>query len=182
MQQFAGAATSALTESALVRTAGGDLPTREALILKTLLNHPWLLDDHAEEIMAIRFESNVLQRLRDAILTAYSGQNTLDKKALRYQLEKLGYSDLLAQIEHAITHNSDWNTQPDASRDDVLIGWRHRLALHRKVVLKRERESTARTLPDLSEEDYLKLQDLDRQIWSADGTELAADGAKDAEP
>jgi DNA primase len=183
MQQFAGAATSALTESALVRTAGGDLPTREALIVMTLLNHPWLLDDDAEEIMAIRLESGVLQRLRDAILTAYSGQNPLDKKALRYQLEKLGYSGLLAQIEHAITHNSDWNTQPDASRDDVLIGWRHRLALHRKSELKRELESAERALAiDPSEENFLKLQDLFKQVWSADGTELAADGRKDAEP
>jgi DNA primase len=183
VQQFAGAATSALTESALVRTAGGDLPTREALIVVTLLNHPWLLDDDAEEIMAIRLESDVLQRLRDAILTAYSGQNPLDKKALRYQLEKLGYSGLLAQIEHAITHNSDWNTQPDASRDDVLIGWRHRLALHRKSELKRELESAERALAiDPSEENFLKLQDLFKQVWSADGTELAADGWKDAEP
>jgi DNA primase len=183
MQQFAGGATSALTESAMVRTAGADVPIREALIVKTVLNHPWLLDDNAEEIMAVRLECGVLERLRDAILTAYSGQNPLDKDGLRYQLEKLGYSGLLAQIEHAITHNSDWNTQPDASRDDVLVGWRHRLALHRKSELKRELESAERALAiDPSEENFLKLQDLFTQVWSADGTELAADGGKDAEP
>jgi DNA primase len=177
LAQSATLRSSALAESALIRTAGHDLLHREVLILRTLLNHPWLLDDAAEEIAAIHLESPVLQRLRDAILTAYSGQNTLDKDVLHHQLEKLGYSSLLARIEHAITHNSDWDTQPEASREDVVSGWRHRLALHRKSELRRELESAERAYEiEQSEENYLKLQDLSRQVWGADGTELAADG------
>ncbi len=173
---FPGASAS-LTESALVRGATTTMPHREVLMIQTLLNHPWLIDDHAEEIINTHFESDVLQRLRDGIITAYSGQNPLDKAALHHQLEKLGYSGLLAQIEHAITHNSDWNTQPEASPEDVLIGWRHRLALHRtSVELKRELELAERAFAiDPSEENFLKLQDLFKQAWSTDGTEITTD-------
>jgi DNA primase len=174
---FAGA-TASLVESPLVnaRDAGGGLTHREVLLVETLLNHPWLLDEYAEEIIAIQFESDVLKRLRDGIFTVYGTQNPLDNQALRHQLEKLGYSGLLVRIEHAITHKSDWNTQPDASRDDVLIGWRHRLALHRKSELKRELESAERALAiDPSEENLLKLQDLFRQVWSMDGLEATSE-------
>jgi DNA primase len=166
--------SDSLINSRLIRVSRADLTSREALIVQTLLNHPWLLDDVAEEAAAIRLEANVLKRLRDGILTVYSGQNTLDKEALRHQLEKLGFINLLAQLEHAITHDSDWNTQPEASREDVLRGWRHRLALHRKSVeLKRELETAYRSYAiDQSDENYLRLQDLKKQILSVDGMEI----------
>jgi DNA primase len=170
-------ATASLTESALVRSGGSILPRREVLLIQTLLNHPWLLDDDVEEVASVQFEAESLQRLRNEILAVYSQQIPLDNMALRYHLEKLGYSGLLAQVEHAITHKSDRNTQPDASHDDVLIGWRHRLALHRRSVeLKRELESAERSFAsDPSEENFLRLQDLSRQLLSAGGAEAAAE-------
>jgi DNA primase len=173
---FAGA-TSSLTQSPLVRIAASTLPPREALLIQTLLNHPWLLDDDAEEVAGVQFEAESLHTLRNEILAVYSQQIPLDNMALRYHLEKLGYSGLLAQVEHAITHKSDRNTQPDASQDDVLIGWRHRLALHRKSVeLKRELESAERSFAsDPSEENFLRLQDLSRQVIGAGGAEAAAE-------
>jgi DNA primase len=173
-------ATASLAESPLVRTVpgtGNALPSLEILLLLTLINHPWLLDEYVEEVAALHFRSPVIEKLRDGVLAAYSLQNPLDNDALRHQLKKLGYSGLLTQIEHAITHNSDWNTQPDASKDDVLIGWRHRLALHRKSELKRELESAERAFAiDPTEENFLRLQDLSRQVLSVDGTDVAADG------
>ncbi|WP_088345565.1 MULTISPECIES: DNA primase [Rhodomicrobium] len=169
-------ATASLAESAMIRATDSSLPHREALIVTTLLNHPWLLDDYSEEVAAIQFEADALQTLRDCILSVHTEQNPLDKDTLSHQLGKLGHSRLLARVEHAITHNSDWNTQPHASHESVLIGWRHRLALHRKAVeLKRELESAGRAYEiDQSEENYLRLQDLSRQVWSTEGVEIAA--------
>jgi DNA primase len=144
--------------------------------MTTLLNHPWLLEDYSEEVAAIQFEADAHQMLRDCILSVHTEQNPLDKDGLRHQLGKLGHSRLLARVEHAITHNSDWNTQPHASHDGVLIGWRHRLALHRKAVeLKRELESAGRAYEiDPSDENFLRLQDIHKQLWSVDGAEIAA--------
>jgi DNA primase len=177
-QPFADtAATASLAGSAMLRAQGNSLPPLEVLIVITLLNHPWLLDDYLEDVAAIHFEAEPLQRLRDCILSVYSQQNPLDKEALHHQLGKLGYHGLLAQVEHAITHNSDWNTQPHASHDGVLMGWRHRLALHRKSVeLKRELEAARRAYEiEQSEENFLKLQDLFKQSWGSDGVEASSE-------
>lgn len=166
-----------LLASPLVSAKNEGLTKLECLLIRTLLNHPGLLDDTVEEVASVQFEAESLQRLRNDILAVYSQQIPLDNMALRYHLEKLGYSGLLAQVEHAITHKSDRNTQPDASHDDVLIGWRHRLALHRKSVeLQRELESAERSFAsDPSEENFLRLQDLSRQLLSAGGAEAAAE-------
>lgn len=178
LQPFAEtAATASLAESAMLRASGNSLPQREVLLVLTLLNHPWLLDDYLEDAAAIHFEAEPLQRLRDCILSVYSQQNPLDKEGLHHQLGKLGHHNFLVQVEHAITHNSDWNTQPHASHDGVLMGWRHRLALHRKSVeLKRELEAARRAYEiEQSEENFLKLQDLFKQSWGEVGVETPAE-------
>ncbi len=171
-------ASTSLAESALLRGAAPSLPRREVLILQTLINHPWLLDDFAEEVAQLHFEANSLHCLRDFILNVHSEQNPLDKEALNKQLNKLGQGNILAQVEHAITHNSDWNTQPHTSRDDVLIGWRHMLALHRKSVeLKRELESAEQAFAnEQSEDNYLRLRDLREQILDAEGVQAVIEG------
>jgi DNA primase len=154
------------------------LPRREALLVLTLLNHPWLLDAFLEEVATIQFEAPALQELRDRILCIYYERNPLDNEGLHNQLERSGHANLLTQVKHAITHNSDWDTQPHTSREDVLTGWRHRLAMHRKAVeLKRELESAEKAFAlEQSEQNYLRLQDLSMQVLSADGAEASLDG------
>lgn len=175
-------ATTSLMESALVQAAPARLPAREALMLQTILNHPWLLDDFAEDIAAVQFEANPHHRLRDLILSIHSEQNPLDKDTLNKQLNMLGQGSLLTQVEHAITHNSDRNTQPRTSHEDVLIGWRHMLALHRKSVeLKRELESAERAFAlEQSEENYLRVRDLREQVLDSDIHASGEDYVKDA--
>src|SRR5258705_117371 len=59
-----------LTNSSIVRGSRSALPAREALILLALINHPWLLDTHAEEVAAIEFLNPDADLLRSAILDA----------------------------------------------------------------------------------------------------------------
>jgi DNA primase len=170
--------SQSLADSPLVRVQPLGLPRREALLLLTVLNHPWLIEAFLEDIAAIQFEAAPLQQLRDRILHIYYEQNPLDNDRLRNQLEKSGQANLLAQVKHAITHNSDWDTQPSTSHDDVLKGWRHRLAMHRKAVeLKRELESAVQAYAnDPTEQNYLRLQDLSLQLHNADGAEASTEG------
>jgi DNA primase len=170
--------SQSLAESALVRPQPTGLPGREALLMLTLLNHPWLLDEFLEEVSTIQFEAPALQQLRDRMLCIYYERNPLDNEGLHKQLERSGHANLLGQVKHAITHNSDWDTQPHTSREDVLTGWRHRLAMHRKAVeLKRELESAEKAFAvEQSEQNYLRLQDLSRQVFSAEGAEASFEG------
>ncbi|MGI9388325.1 MAG: DNA primase, partial [Methyloligellaceae bacterium] len=55
---FEGPPTSALLQSALVRTESGQTVGREALLLHVLINHPGLIDDYADEIADLAFQNN----------------------------------------------------------------------------------------------------------------------------
>jgi DNA primase len=175
---FQGPHTAHLAQNPLVRAEGLGLPRREVLLIQTLLNHPWLIEEFQEDVAAIQFEAPALQALRDRVLCIYYERNPLDNEGLHNQLEKLGQANLLAQVKHAITHNSDWDTQPHTSREDVLTGWRHRLAMHRKAVeLKRELESAEKAFSiEQSEENYLRLQDISMQVLGVGDAEAGTDG------
>ena len=54
--------SASLRASGIVAGGAVALPSREALLLRTLLNHPWLVEDHAEEIAALPLTSPALAR------------------------------------------------------------------------------------------------------------------------
>jgi DNA primase len=95
-----------------------------------VLNHPWLIEEHAEQIASLTFTSSVVTRLRDAILTLHALDNSLDRKALRSQLSKSGLDIVVDMVERSVTHRSDRFAEPNAPQAEVEDGWRHTLALH----------------------------------------------------
>src|SRR5436190_161532 len=114
------------------------LPAREALLIQTLLNHPWLLEAHCETVAELTLTAPPLARLRDALLELLAQNIALDRGELRSQLTKLGLDKVVAMAEGAITHRSDKFAEPEAEAPDVEIGWRHAVALHEtQVGLKR---------------------------------------------
>ena len=45
---------------------------REALILQSLINHPWLLHDHLEEVAALELAHPEAHKLRAGIIAAFA--------------------------------------------------------------------------------------------------------------
>ncbi len=172
-----GPASESLKQSALVR-GRSQIASREALILHTLLNHPWLVEAHPEEIAEIRFENVGLNALRDAMLNLMSCDKPLDSEAFRTQLSQSESGAAVAQVERAITHKSDWFAEPGAAHCDVETGWRHILALHRKSVeLGRELEAAERAYQSEESETALeRLNDIHRQLCDLDGREASIEG------
>ncbi len=139
---------------------------REALILKTLINHPWLIDEHSEAVAAIDFASMALSGLRDEILAIHARQNSLDTATLRSQLTKSGVAKVVDLVARTITHTSDRFAEPDASATDVEAAWFHILALQQRQdalerALKVAEEAWYR---DCTEEAETRLLDIKRQI------------------
>jgi DNA primase len=139
---------------------------REALILKTLINHPWLIDEHSEAVAAIEFASPALSALRDEILAVHARQNSLDSATLRTQLSKSGVAKVVDLVARTITHISDRFAEPDASATDVEAAWHHILALHQRQAalghaLRVAEEAWYR---DCTEEAEIRLLDIKRQI------------------
>ncbi len=132
------------------------IPPREALIARTILNHPWLIEAHSEEIAALTLLSGPAARLRDAILSVHALENALDSTTLRTQLNDLGLGRVIDLVERSVTHRSDRFAEPDAPRAEVEVGWRHTLALHeRQVGLQKSLEAAVQAYHRDGSEDAL---------------------------
>ena len=67
--------SSRLSASPIVRGFRTALPPREALILVAVINHPWLLEHHAEEFAELEFLNPDTDHLRRAVLDAATGSD-----------------------------------------------------------------------------------------------------------
>ena len=152
-------------------------PAREALLIKTLLNHPWLLDEHAEEIAAMALASAPLARLRDAMLGSQAVDNNLDSARLRTQLSVTGLGKVVDLVERSVTHRSDRFAEPDAPRAEVEVGWRHALALHeRQVGLQKSLEAAVQAYHrDGSEDALARICEIQGLLARASDQPVSAD-------
>lgn len=148
------------------------IPAREALILKALVNHPWLIEEHAERIAAMEFTAPALIGLKDAILAALAEEIPLDTVSLRNHFSAVGLSHVVALVERAITHKGDRFAEPEADQDAVETGWCHAATLHeRQVGLRRDLVvAEQRWLEEQSEDAFQRLCEIKaRQNQVEDG-------------
>jgi DNA primase len=151
------------------------LPAREALILLAVINHPWLLESHDEELADLEFRHADADKLRRAILDAVAGHAhaPVEPTLLREAISAAGLGPLLARVESTITHTSDWPARPDAGRDDVGYWWNHVITLHRKQrTLNKELKDAERALgTEPSEENLHWLKDVQERLSALEGAE-----------
>ncbi len=173
-----------LSGSPIVRGHRTALPPREALMLMTVINHPWLLEHHSEEFSALEFLNPDADQLRRAILDAATGggpadaDSGADSEALRAAVAAKGLSGVLSRVEAAITHRSDWPAKSGASPDDVGQWWTHVVALHRKQrTLNRELKDAERALGEEPTDVNLAwLRDVQDRLSALDGSEAQIEG------
>ena len=168
------------------------LQPREAVILRTLLSHPWLIEEHAEDIAALPFASGALTSLRDEILTIQAHKNSLDSASLRSQLTKSGVAKVVDLVAQTITHRSDRFAEPDASAAEVEAAWHHIVALHKQQdALQRELKAAEEDwYRDCTPEAETRLLDIKQRIaraaaietFEAEDHRLATDEPMKARP
>ncbi len=167
----------ALKKSALVAGEAAAPPYREALLMRTLLNHPWLLEEYAEDVAALPLTSSALSRLRDAMLSAQAVENSLDRETLRSHLSKSAIGKALGLVERAVSHKCDRFAEPEAARTEVDDGWRHALAMHeRQLGLKRALAAAEQAWhEDRSEEAYARICELQGQLDQIIGADTSVE-------
>jgi len=169
-----------LSGSPIVRGHRTALPPREALMLMTVINHPWLLEHHSEEFSALEFLNPDADQLRRAILDAATDGDAAgaDTEALRAAVSAKGLAGVLSRVETAITHRSDWPAKSGASPDDVGQWWTHVVALHRKQrTLNRELKDAERALGEEPTDANLAwLRDVQGRLSALDGSEAQIEG------
>jgi DNA primase len=166
-----------LAASSIVRGSRTALPPREALILLALINHPWLLESHSEDVATLEFLNADADLLRRAILDAAT-HGTTDAQELRAMIAGREHGALLARLERALTHPTDWPARDGAAPEDVRQWWIHVLTLHRKArTLNKELKDAERALGDEpSEQNFAWLRDVQDRLSVLDGTEASIEG------
>src|SRR6202011_4192181 len=120
------AASAQLALSPIMRGQRSAISRREALILQSLINHPWLLHDHLEEVAALELAHPEAHKLRAGIISAFandhhhSSEPSEQAEKMRADLEAGGFSQVLQRVELIITTSAVWGAQTGAARDDVL--------------------------------------------------------------
>jgi DNA primase len=167
-----------LRGSPIVRGFRSALPPREALILVAVVNHPWLLEHHAEEFAALEFLNPDADQLRRAILDAVSEAEAAEPEALREIIAARGLAAVVTRVEAAITHSSDWPARSGAAAEDVSQWWVHVVTLHRKQrTLNRELKDAERALGEEPTDANLAwLRDVQGRLSALDGTEALIEG------
>jgi len=152
------------------------LPAREALLMCTLLNHPWLLDARCEEVAELTLTAKPLLGLRDALLELLARNIALDRVEVRSQLTKLGLDKVIALAERAIAHKSDKFAGPDADAGDVDAGWQHVYELHEaQVGLRRALNAAEQAYHTEPTEDALaRILELQERLSRGVGMEASS--------
>ena len=167
-----------LTASPLVRGSRSAPSPREALLLQAVIQHPWLLETHAEEFAGLEFLNPDADLLRRAILDAGTDEIALDAAALEAALVRRGLQNALSRIRTAITHASDWPARAGAAEADVEQWWAHVVTLHRKQrTLNRELKDAERALgEEPSEANWAWIRDVQGRLSALEGTEALIEG------
>jgi len=157
---------------------------REALILQSLINHPWLLHDHLEEVAALELAHPEAHKLRAGIIAAFANDHhhspdpSEQVEKMRGDLEAGGFLQLLQRVERAITTQAVWGAREGAARDDVLATWHQLVALHRQwhSLLRELKDAELALGEDPSEANLAWLRDVKARMAEVDGTEALIEG------
>jgi DNA primase len=177
------AASPQLATSPIMRGQRSAMSRREALILQSLINHPWLLHDHLEEVAALELAHPEAHKLRAGIFAAFANYSHTDDPAaetarILAALEKAGYTQQIQRVERALTTKDVWGSQPGAAREDVLSTWHQLVALHRKAhaLLREMKDAEVALGAEASEANYAWLRDVQARMAEVDGTEALIEG------
>lgn len=160
-------ASQSLRESQLGSGPTTGFPQREAVLMLTLLNHPWLIERRCEDIAQLDFTHRALAALKTALLDiaaahSNSGEQPLDSSQLQTHLKLVGLDAVAAQVGRAVTHTGDKFAATGSEASSVEAGWSHAVILHRRQVdFQRALEAAERAWDaDQSEENAGRIAEL----------------------
>lgn len=176
-----GSVGGEIARTALVRGPLAALPRNEALLLFCLINHPFLLDEEAEDVAALPFANPEADRLRQALITAHLDGMHGDEGLTDTASGALAASDLdelSRRVKSLANPQMDWPAYPDTAKEDARLWWQQRTALHRKAyALSRELKEAERSLgDDPSEANFAWLRDVRERLSTVEGMDALVEG------
>lgn len=172
-----------LATSSIMRGQRSAISRREALIVQSLINHPWLLHDRLEEVAVLELAHPLVHALRAGIIAAFAkdhhhGDAAEQSEKMRADLVASGFSEQLQLVEKAITTKDVWGARPGAAPEDVLSTWQQLVALHRQwhSLLRELKDAELALGDDPSDSNLGWLRDVKARLADVEGTEALIEG------
>jgi DNA primase len=171
-------ASPQLAASPVHRGHRAAIPRREALILQTVINHPWLLHEHLEELSEVEFRHAEAAKVKGELIDIFAHGGAPDGEAMIAELGRRGLAELAGRMQKAITTPDCWGAGAQAAPDDVLMTWKQLVALHRQwhSLVKELRDAEQALGQESTEANYSWLQDVKARLSVLDGTEALIEG------
>src|SRR6266508_1274955 len=171
-------ASRQLAASPVHRGHHAAIPRREALILQAVVNHPWLLHEHLEELAGVEFRHSEAAKVKGVVIDIFAHGGAPDREAMLAELERRGFTELAARIQKVITTPSVWGAGAEAAPEDVLMTWKQLVALHRQwhSLIKELKDAEQALGQESTEANYSWLQDVKARLSVIDGTEAMIEG------
>ncbi|MBT5186261.1 MAG: DNA primase [Kordiimonadaceae bacterium] len=138
---------------------------RQRLIILTVLEHPWLLEDHEERFATFEFESGELDKVRNEIIRIASRDSDLDKENLRHHLYKNGLGQVIDIISKKGVLTAQKFIGSNSSKEETEEVWLHLLEAF--DLKKLEQDISVHESKELSEEDFARLQALKEEHFAS---------------
>jgi DNA primase len=141
------------------------LAPRDALVLRTLLNHAWLIEDHWEDVAGLDLGSAGAEAARDALLNHHAAGHALDIMTVRSHLRNSGLGEVLEQIERSGLHRGDRFAEPGADASAVRAGWHHLLTFLQRDSYERQLKAAhAAWMATPTDEAWERIAELKRLL------------------
>ena len=174
-----------MAASPIMRGQRSAMSRREALILQCLINHPWLLHDHLEEVAALEMAHPEAHKLRAGIIAAFANDHHHSPDAGRAGREDARPISKRADFRRFFKGLSGRSRparcgarKAGAAREDVLSTWHQLVVLHRQwhSLLREMKDAELALGEEPSEANLAWLRDVKARMAEADGTEALIEG------
>lgn len=117
----------------------------EKILLASLINHPILIVEVAEQLMMLVSEDSELEALRQCLLEYFTQTLHVDRQALMEYLYREGFETLVKDLLDRSLYEKARFVHPSADPDQVLKGWQEiweSIQVHRDLRQERALAST----------------------------------------
>ncbi len=140
----------------------------EQVMLCVMINHPWLLDSHVEELARVTMLDQQLDKVLGEIQNALASDSSLDSHALMNQLVENGYQAVLDSLGDAELYVHAPFARKDASKNEVATGFSELLSRRREAALEKEvRHALSEFKQEPTEDNWHKYEKLKSEAQSA---------------
>jgi DNA primase len=136
---------------------------REEVMLALIVNHPFLLDEIAEELAAIRLAAPDLDRLCRAIQEAHERQPDLEAAALKLYLNNNGFGGTVERVlsPEVLTHGGF--ARPEVDAETARNGWNDiKTEFERRLSSREIRDAVAECAANPTPQNWGRVEQLQR--------------------